>query len=218
MRADARRFRLQSVRFVDSEAKDGVRQVWEPRPTAHRFDAAKRVLTREYDGFHVECAFTTTANRIDLQITLANNAADPICGCVFFPLQLTLPHVPENDGAWHHPGDVAGHRYVHEKGTVGLISYGTTAYLYLRDAKDGSRPLYLAGPRPETRPHHPVVDDSYWYDPGTAVPPGKTGTYRVSLVFGPPGTTLPDLAPEAYFAYAQAHPLRLNWPGFIPIA
>ena len=218
MRPVDRRFRLQSLRFVDTKAKEGVRQVWDPRPTAQSFDSAKRVLTQEYDGFRVECTFTTTANRLDLQITLANNAVDAIRECVFFPLQLTLPHVPENDGAWHHPGDFAGHRYVHGKGTVGLISHGTTAYLYLRDAQDGSRPLYLAGPRPESRPHHPLVDDSYWYDPGSVVPPGKTATYRVSLVFGPPETTLPDLAPEAYAAYAKANPMRLDWPDRRPIA
>ena len=49
MWADARRFRLQAVRFVDGKAEDGVRQAWEPKPTAHQSDVANELI-RAYMG------------------------------------------------------------------------------------------------------------------------------------------------------------------------
>ena len=217
MRPEDRRFRLQSLRFVDAKAKDGVRQAWEPRPTAQSFDAAKKVLTQEYDGFRVECTFTTTANRLDLQITLANNAADPIRECVFFPLQLTLPHVPENDGAWHHPGDVAGHRYVHGKGTVGLISHGTTAYLYLRDAKTAAGRCIWPAPVPRAG----RIIRSSTTPTGTIPAPRFRRARRAPTASRSCSARRRRRFPicaEAYAAYAKANPMRLDWPDRRPIA
>jgi len=69
LKPEDRRFRLQMLRFVDARAKEGSRQLWEPKPTAQSFDAEKKVLAQEYDGFRVACTFTTKANRLDMQIT-----------------------------------------------------------------------------------------------------------------------------------------------------
>jgi hypothetical protein len=212
-----RRFRLQLLRFVDPQAKDGARQLYEPRPTAQRFDAEKKVLTQDYDGFRVDCAFTPTATRLEMQLTLTNMAATAIRECVFYPLTLRLPHTVPNAYAWDRRNAFLVDAYAHEKGTV-VVTPAGHFYFGTRDGLVDVRPLYVSGPTPENRPHHPVVDDAYWYDAGSLVQPGQSATYRVSLVFGPVGATAQNLCPEAYADYARTHPMALRWPDRRPIA
>jgi HEAT repeat protein len=62
------------------------------------------------------------------------------------------------------------------------------------------------------------VDDAYWYEAGSIVPPRKSASYRVSLVFGPPGAAAQELCSDAYDRYAKDHPMSLKWPDRRPIA
>ena len=213
MQPDDPRFRLHQVYFVDAEAKDGGRQMYRPKPKTQSFDMGKKVLVQEYEGFRVECAYTVKGNRLDMQITLTNESSTAIRDFEVFPLTLCLPHTPKNAGEWGRRAFLVD-EYEHEKGTVVVTP---TGYFYSREGPHGSRSLYVAGPVRESRPHHPVIDDAYWYEPGSAVPPGKTGTYRVSLVFGPPGSTAQEVCPDAYAEYAKAHPMELKWPDRRPI-
>jgi HEAT repeat protein len=214
MKPEDPRFRLHELGFTDAQSKERSRQLLASQPRAQSFDARKKVLTQEYDGFRVQCAYTTKENRLDMQITLANNTAAAIRQCVFFPLSLRLPHTVRNAGEWSRNAFLVD-AYEHEKGTVMVTPVG---YFYLRDGPHGARPLFVSGPAPENRPHHPLVDDAYWYDAGSPVLPGKTGSYGVSLVFGPPGATPQELCPEAYDEYAKAHPMEFRWPDRRPIA
>ena len=210
------RFRLHQLYFADARAKNGFRQLFAPKPTTQSFDAEKKVLVQQYDGFRVRCAFTVGKNRLDMQITLTNMAADAIRQCEFFPLTLHLPHTARNAFEWDRVAFLAD-ACEHEKGVV-VVTPAGRFYYGPREGLHDLRPLYVPGPVPENRPHHPVVDDAYWYDAGSAVPPGKTGSYRVSLVFGSPGATGQELCPEAYDEYAKAHPMQLRWPDRRPIA
>ena len=209
-------FRLRDLNFVDPKAKDGNRQVYEPKLVSQQFDPDKRTLVQLYAECRVECVFTPKANRLDLQITLTNNTPDVIRRCEFLPLVLRLPHTVRNAFRWDR-GTFLADVYDHEKGTVivtpsGRFTYGS------RDGRYELRPLSISGPTPENRPHHPIVDDSYWYDPGTMLAPGKSGTYCGSLVFGPPDATPQECCPEAYRDYVQTHPFELKWPDRRPIA
>lgn len=212
------RFRLQQVYYIDAQAKGGARQLYGPQAASQRFDVERRILVQEYPGFHVECAFLPGANRLDLQITLVNTGAQAICQCEFLPLTIRLPHTVKNAYAWDRRNAFLVDAYEHAKGAVIVTPTGFFDYPRKSEGLQDIRPLDVAGPSPENRPHHPVIDDVYWYDPGSIVPTGKTGTYRVSLVFGPLGATAQQLCPEAYDRYAKDHPMKLAWPDRRPIA
>ena len=212
------RFRLHQVYYIDAQAKGGARQLYGPQVASQRFDMEKKILVQTYPGFRVECAFLPGTNRLDMQITLVNTGTQAICQCEFLPLTIRLPHTVKNAYEWGRRSAFLVDAYEHAGGTVVVMPAGFFDYPRKSEGLQDLRPLYLVGPTPENRPHHPVVDDAYWYDPGSAVPPGKTGTYRVSLVFGPAGTTWQELCPEAYDAYAKANPMKLKWPDRRPIA
>jgi len=211
------RFQLRGISLADSQAKDGARQFFEPKPVAQHFDPEKKLLVQEYDPCRVECAFIIGSNRLEMQITLLNKAANPISECEFYPLTLHLPHTARNAFKWERRQAFLVDSYEHEKGTVIVTPTG-----YFADGpREGlldSRSLSVFGPAPEKRPHHPIVDDSWFYNPGTMVSPGRAATYRVSLVFGPLGAGAQELCPEAYDEYAKAHPMQLQWPDRRPIA
>ncbi|MCY3022027.1 MAG: HEAT repeat domain-containing protein [Planctomycetota bacterium] len=226
VKPDDPRFRMQAVLFlvdattVKPGSLDGQRQVFAPKLLSQAFDAQKKILTQEYDGVHVECAYATKKDRLDMTITLKNNAGDPITSCVFYPLNICLPNTSPNARWWDHLGNASlGDVYRHEKGTVIIRSTtASLAWIYgIREGKNNSRPLYIGGAGVGQRGHHPIVDDAYFRTPDRFVAPGKSDTWSVSLTLGPPGATVASLCPEAYTEYAQANPMTLNWPDRRPI-
>ena len=56
-------FRLRDLNFVDSQAKDGNRQVYEPKLVSQQFDPDKKTLVQQYAECRVECVFTPPACR-----------------------------------------------------------------------------------------------------------------------------------------------------------
>ena len=213
LKPEYRRFRVFDVNFVDN-----VRRSYEPKPKSQSFDAEKNTLFQEYEGFRVECAFKPKADRLDMQITIENNGADTISECTIYPLVIRLPNTMRNSGEWGRNAFLCD-IYEHEKGTVAVTPTGwKSGYFYLRDERTNARALQFTGPYPEQRPHHPVVDDAYWYEPGNMLRPGEKGVYNISLVFGSPNATSAELCPDAYDAYAKANPMILKWPDRRPIA
>jgi hypothetical protein len=189
-----------------------------PKPASVRFDAEKRILSQEYDGFAIECAFTPRTDRLDMRITIVNASTGTMVECAFLPLDLRLPNRPANFSQFPRNPFLCD-LYVHEKGTLVVTPTGYQSGIF-RTANDrtGARPLMFTSVVPGKKPHHPVVDDVYWQEPGNPLPPGATGVYDYSLVFGPAGTTAEDLCPEAYAGYAKANPMVLDWPDRRPIA
>jgi hypothetical protein len=227
VKPDDPRFRLQAVVFLADAALlkpgtlDGQRQVFAPKLLGQAFDAQKKILTQEYEGIRVACAFTAKKDRLEMAIALTNNTGAPVTSCVFYPLNLCLPNTPTNARWWDRLGNaVLGDLFRHEKGTLVLRSPAAPlAWVYgIREGKNNSRPLYVDGAAVGQRGHHPVVDDAYFRTPDRFVAPGASGSWGVSLVFGPPGFTVASLCPETFTEYAQAHPMSLKWPDRRPIA
>lgn len=213
LKPEDRRFRVVDVNFVDK-----VRRMYEPKPKSESFNAEKKTLSREYDGFRVECEFKPKTDRLDMRITIENNSADTMSECTLCPLVIRLPNTPKNSGEWGRNAFLCD-VYEHEKGTVAVTPTGwQSGYFYLRDERTGTRPLRLTGIFPGKRPYHPVVDNAYWYEPGNMLRPGGKGVYNISLVFGPAGATAMEMCPEAYDGYAKANPMVLKWPDRRPIA
>ena len=219
------RFMVQGVAFTDSLEKNGVRRMWQPKPTKSAFDAATKTLLQEYDWGKTACVFTAKENRLDLRITLTNASGQPIQGCTLCPLRMILPNRYFNRFvSYYQEGDqsVPCHLYTHEKGSVALINpdhgTGSTALFGDRGGKFQSVSLILSGPTEERVPHHPIVDDVYFPKTGRLVAPGQTDTYRLSLVFGAPDAKIEPLSAQTDAEYARAHPMTLKWPDRRPIA
>ncbi len=209
-----RRFRVLAVKFRDDTATNGWRQVYEPKPTATTFDPDKKVLTQSFDWGRVECTFTVQGERLDVEAKVLNGSGDPMVHCVWQPLSLRLPHLPENAGEHDRAGGPFVDIYRHAKGTIGLVDWNQSRnYLQHRDkGRDDARMVTVEFLRAENQPRHPVVDEKIFFDPGHVIPPGETGTCRVSLAFGPPAATRYELCPEAFEALAKARPMVLDWP------
>ena len=58
------RFVVQGVAFTDPQEKNGVRRIWQPKPTKSAFDAATRTLHQKYDWGNVACVFTANRSRL----------------------------------------------------------------------------------------------------------------------------------------------------------
>ena len=219
------RFVVQSVAFTDPQEKSGVRRVWQPKPVKAAFDAATRTLVQEYDWGRVACAFTAQENRLDLRITVTNATGQPLQGCAVYPLRMILPNRYFNRFvSYYQDGDqsLPCHVYAHAKGSVALINpdhgSGSTALFADRGGKFQSVSLCLSGPTEERVPHHPIVDDVYFPKTGRLLAPGKTDTYRLSLVFGPLDAKSETLSAQTDAEYARTHPMTLHWPDRRPIA
>lgn len=202
---DDPRFRVQCVRLADGN------QACLPEPIKSAFDAASKTLTLEYDWGKIESVFTVKKDRLDIVATLTNTGKQSIRDCVLMPMELDVPNIPANAGEWDHPRgvkpaalqegtqDFLGHLYSHDKGVVGVVG---DAFLYFKDTSPhGSRPLCAPGP-----------------DSTSPLAPGQTGTCRISLAFGPPKATLPDVATDAHADFVKANPMVLSWPDRRPMA
>jgi hypothetical protein len=209
-----RRFRVLEVKFRDDAAKNGWRQVYEPKPTATAFDPGRNVLTQSFDWGRVACAFAVKGQQLDFEVTVTNTTPDPMVACTWQPLSLRLPHMPENAGEHGRAGGPFVDIYRHAQGTIGLVDWNQSRnYLQHRDkGRDDARMVTVEFLRAENQPKHPVVDEKLFFDPGRMIPPGETGTCRVSLAFGPPAATRYELCPEAFEALAKARPMVLDWP------
>jgi HEAT repeat protein len=218
--AGDRRFRLREVKFQDATAKDGIRQVYEPKPTTVAFDHARKVLTQSFDWGRVECAFAVKGERLDFDVKVTNTAPDPMVACNWQPVSLRLPHLPENIGENDRGGGPIVDLYRHDKGTIGLVNWNETRnYLLHRDKSNANaRLLTVEFLRPEKQPRHPIVDEKLFFDPGRKILPGQSDSCRVSLAFGPPSASGPELCPDVYQAVAAARPMALDWPDRRPIA
>jgi len=214
-------------RFPDPNAKEGFRQLWGPKPKQSSFDAAKKSLLVEYDWGTLECRYVQKDARLDFEVAITNSSPDPISEGAVILAGLRVPNTPVNRPDWNRVADnvrvVGGDLYAHEKGVFALVNgdvkSGRGVNLSGPDSPENPvRRLRLAPVCPESKPHHPIVDDAFFRAPARLIEAGKTERYRISLVFGPPGATAMDLCPEIYDAYTQAHPMVLNWPDRRPIA
>ena len=215
-----RRFRVQEVLFRDASAKNGFRQVYEPKPTGTSFDPDRKLLTQSFDWGRVECTFTVQGERIDFDAKVTNAAADPMVKCVWQPLSLRLPHLPETAGEHGRASEAIVDVYRHDQGAIGLVNWNQSRNYFRRldQSRDKPRLLTVEFLRPENQPSHPIVDEKLFFDPGRSIAPGETGSCRVSLAFGASGTGGVDLCPEAFAAVAAARPMVLDWPDRRPIA
>lgn len=170
----------------------------------------------------VRTVYSTESARLLIKITVSNTSAYSLERIILRPVELKFPGRP----AEHNGRDpVMGHalwaptvlpfRYaggvlavvneqVDKPLTVGLpwALNAPVSTVYPLKISTGRNPMYPSD--------YPFID--------RPVPAGSIDTYRISLRFGTPGTSVDQLAGDVYGAFGAAHPATVSWPDRRPIA
>ena len=183
------------------------------------WDDASKTLTLAYDWGRVVCHYETLGDRLNLNITVANDGKQTLAGVNLFPLSVqfrgfpagfdaTTPHVNFNlDGPTVQSADFGAgrltivNRDVFKPLAVGLLATNDTAKNFRYQVYIGSAPL--------------------WYQPGNwpkftrPIAPGARDEYQISLRFSAAGDQ--NESADVLRNFALAHPMTLNWPDRHPI-
>ncbi len=201
------------VRFPTPDGK--FEQIYDQPPAKQSFDAAQRVLTQEYTWGKVTYAYAVHGTRLDITVTATNSTPKTIGTLTIYPIKLLLPHCRQNRD-WNPMRD--------DRGVIALLNWEFTRGLntgvwFYNPVHDNKQVIPLSISIPEARvSHHPIVDnEKYFNDPGRPLLPGTSDTYKITLIFGKPGSSIAELAPDYLNEKGQAQPMQLKWPDRRPI-
>ncbi len=209
-------FSVGDVHFVGADGTISRQYAGEARRS---WDEAGQTLTLTYAWGCVICRYETLGDRLNLDISVANDGKQTLAGVNLFPLVVQFrgfpegfdantPHVNFNlDGPTVQSADFGAgrltvvNREVTKPLAVGWISAGDTTQTFRYQIYVGSAPLsYQPGNWPKfTRP----------------IAPGARDEYQISLRFSP--ANVDDAGADVVRAFAAAHPMTLNWPDRRPI-
>ena len=178
-------------------------------------------ITNTYSWGTVVAQYTATGARLEIQITTTNLSQSTIATVVYSPFTLAVPAKPKNfdgvdplvDGNLGAP-------------TVEYLDYGTGVVAWVNE--DPSRPLMSGFPWSYNAPadtEFPVrintgqdsMYPTFFPDIIRPIAAGASDTYKLSLRFGPEGSTQQSLAPDVYQTFAKTFPSTLNWSDRRPI-
>jgi hypothetical protein len=184
-------------------------------------DMATRQVTTTYPWGEVRVTYTTSQNRLTLNVVTSNSSPDTIQGIWYEPMVVRFPsQLKEYDGSIP--------LLVHSVGYPAVLraSYDNGVLVVADDEIE--KPLLLGFPWTTNRPDNSVFPltmntdrvksypDSY---PAIErpIPPRSKDKYQISLRFGRPGDGVMELAQDVFRKYAQAFPFKLNWRDRRPI-
>jgi hypothetical protein len=187
-----------------------------------RVDAAARQWTASYSWGEVQVVYSTSQNRLMLDINTKNTSStNTIKGVWYEAFALRFPEkLKEYDGSIP--------LLEHSVGNPGILRVSHDSGVLVVASEDVSKPLLFGFPWSTNKPDNTVFPFTVYTDrvqslPDSLplverpIPPGATDQYRISLRFGRPGDTIMDLAQDVYQKYAQAFPAKLNWTDRRPI-
>ena len=184
-------------------------------------DIPSKTISVRYGWGEVRCAYTAAANRVLIDVTLANNSATPVDMFILALPELKFPATPAELTA-NIP--MLGHNV--GTPTIFTASFGSGVMAVTNE--DVADPLMVALPWP--------------LDPAKTVFPlmvntGRNGMYpssvpnidrripahgslhfQLALRFGPAGATKPQIAGDIFQKYATTFPFTFNWADRRPIA
>ena len=209
-------FSVGDVHFLNADGSVSKRDAGAARRS---WDEANQTLTLAYNWGRVMCRYETLSDRLNLNITVANDGQQTLAGVNLFPLAVQFrgfpdgfdantPHVNFNlDGPTVQSADFdAGrltivNREVTKPLAVGLISTNDTGKTFRYNVYIGSAPL--------------------WYQPDNwpkftrPIAPGARDEYQISLRFSARGDE--NAGADVLRDFAKAYPTTLNWPDRRPI-
>jgi hypothetical protein len=187
-----------------------------------RVDAAAHQWTASYQWGEVQVAYSTSQNRLTLDISTKNTSStNTIQGVWYEAFALRFPEkLKEYDGSIP--------LLEHSVGNPGILRVSYDSGVLVVASEDVSKPLLFGFPWSTNKPDNTVFPFTVHTDrvkslPDSLplidrpIPPGGSDQYRISLRFGRPGDTIMELAQDVYQKYAQAFPSKLNWTDRRPI-
>lgn len=195
------------------EGWDGARTQADTGKGTLESDAAKQLLRWQYPWGTVTCEYTVAADRLTLSIGVRNTGTTILRGVSLQPLELTFPQAPKG---WIEHFPVLGHNLGGP--TINLADVGKAVLAVCND--DVTRPLLVGFPgrKSLTRRGLGVFSANIgWLTPlldpylDRPVYPGQEDHYRVSLRFGPAGSTVQALAGDLRAEFRTLFPARLEW-------
>ena len=208
-------FTIGDVHFLGADGTVTKRYSGEPRRS---WDGAGKTLTLAYNWGRVICRYETLGDRLNLNITVANDGKQTLAGVNLFPLAVQFknfpvgfdadtPHVNFNlDGPTVQSADFgAGRLTIVNRGVTKPLAVGFTT----ADTAKTLRYNIYVGSAP------------LWYQPGNwpsftrPIAPGARDEYQISLRFSPSKAN--NEGADVLRDFAKAHPATLNWTDRRPI-
>lgn len=184
-------------------------------------DIPSRTISVRYGWGELRCAYTAEANRVYIDVTLANSSATPVDMFILALPELKFPETPK---------EVAANKAMlgHNVGapTIFTASFGSGVMAVTNE--DVSDPLMVALPWPldSAKTVFPLMVNTgrngMYPDSlpkiDRRIPAGGSLHFRLALRFGPADATVPQLAGDIFQKFAEAHPFTFQWPDRRPIA
>ena len=209
-------FSVGDVHFVGADGSDTTENSGEPRRS---WNAAGQTLTLAYPWGRVICQYETLSDRVNLNITVANDGQKTLAGVNLFPLAVGFGGFP--------PGFDADTPHVNfnlDGPTVQSADFGVGRLTVVN--REVTRPLSVGFTTAETaktlRYNIYVGSAPLWYQPNNwprftrPIAPGARDVYSISLRFS--AANVESAGDDVTRAFAKAHPATLNWSDRRPIA
>jgi len=181
-----------------------------------QLDQAGQSLNMQYSWGSIQCKYSVSGNRLNLNIITTNTSSYTIQGVFYEPLAIQFPSpVLEYDG--NTPLLLTGNG----ASTAESMSYSSGVLVLSNDAPQ--KPLMLGFPwaidRPASSTLFPLrvnTDRENMYPAffpyiDRPIAPGTGDQFLISLRFGPPGSTVQTLAPDTIQNFGTVFPQILNW-------
>lgn len=209
-------FSVGNVHFLKA---DGTTDEQDSGTARRSWDAANQTLTLAYPWGRVICQYETSNDRVNLNITVANESQKTLAGVNLFPLAVQFRAFPVGFDA-----DTPHVNFNLDGPTVQSADFGVGRLTVVN--REVTKPLSVGFTTANTaktlRYNIYVGSAPLWYQPGNwprftrPIAPSARDVYRISLRFS--AANQHNRGDDVLRAFAKAHPMTLNWSDRRPIA
>ncbi|MBF0593348.1 MAG: dockerin type I repeat-containing protein [Candidatus Omnitrophica bacterium] len=195
--------------------------------TSQTLDADGQGTLTKYSWGQIHQRFSGVANQLKIQVTVENNASDPIDSLSLNVINVKLPSPPLESDGWTP-------LLIRAPGDPGILSLTTTSRKVVLVDEDMVKPLTIGFPwaadRPNQKPAIPVCVNFPVYlmignphpftvDWGNnrSIPAHGTDSFDISLRFGKATDSIHALTGDIEDKFVSQYPFHLNWPDRRPI-
>lgn len=214
-RTPADAFHIWHMKVTDLQGNVLTQDGWGESNQGKSWSATDRSWTYTYSWGIIKLQYVPVGDHLDLVVTETNHAGSGVilAGASIYPLVLHLPALPAGYGADTYP------RLSDDTTAPGVTSADFGSGLVATVVTQSARPLYSGFlPAGSTNAYTPIVSSTapdslaaFLPHVDRPVSPGQTDTFTVSLRFANSGTSLTNIAADAYADWARTWPMRLVW-------
>jgi HEAT repeat protein len=212
-------FKLNQMTFRDAQGKTRTLQGNElTAGETRQWDATQHRLTLTYPWGSASCTYQQADNRLRLTLDVTNASAEALVTFNATLFKLAVPKSSSYDRVINATsGDWGSMMMSSASGVLAICNEEQDRPFNISPVHDGTGYQFQAGIPKEMHPVHPVIDSRNFMSPGREIPPGKSDSFRLTLVFDVPGTPWAKLCQDVIASRTHARPLTLKWPDRRPI-